>query len=62
MRISGRSETGLPMLEKIGRGGSARLRPLIEADGLASLPVADHGIQKGDLIPFYEFHCAFELG
>ncbi|PLW77329.1 molybdopterin molybdotransferase MoeA [Cohaesibacter celericrescens] len=62
VRISGTSENGLPKLDKIGRGGSARLRPLIEADGLAALPIANQGIAKGDRLDFYEFHCAFELG
>lgn len=62
VKISGYNEHGLPKLEKIGRGGSARLAPLIEADGLAALPIADEGVKPGDPLPYYEFHCAFELG
>lgn len=61
VRIVGESAEGLPKLEKIGRGGSARLRPLINADGLAALPIADEGVKEADLLDFYPFHSAFEL-
>lgn len=61
VRIIGDSDEGLPKLEKIGRGGSARLRPLINADGLAALPIAEEGVKEADLLDFYPFHSAFEL-
>ncbi|MCV6546117.1 MAG: molybdopterin molybdotransferase MoeA [Cohaesibacter sp.] len=61
VRITGYSPDGLPQLEKIGRGGSARLRPLINADGLAALPIAEQGVKEADLLDFYPFHSAFEL-
>ncbi len=62
VRICGQGNSGLPQLEKIGKGGSARLKPLIDADGLAVLPINKDGVAIGDRLDFYEFHCAFELG
>ncbi|MCT4655349.1 MAG: molybdopterin molybdotransferase MoeA [Cohaesibacter sp.] len=61
VRLAGYDESGRPKLEKIGKGGSARLRPLIHADGLAALPISDTGIRRGDLLSYYPFHSAFEL-
>lgn len=46
-------------LEILGRGGSARLRPLVEADGLAEIS-AEHGtVQPGHVLIFHPFHGGF---
>lgn len=51
--LVGEDADGLPRLRAVGRGGSARLRPLSLADGLA-----DIGPERGDLEPgeFLRFH------
>ncbi len=54
-RISGHDADGLPLLEKLGRGGSARLMPLTQADGLAEMPAAVGDIAEGSLIRFHPF-------
>ncbi|WP_350333561.1 molybdopterin molybdotransferase MoeA [Coralliovum pocilloporae] len=60
-RISGFAKDGLPRLEKLGKGGSARLNPLIDADGLAALPIGNEGIKEGARLAFYPFHAVFGL-
>ena len=61
VRVAGRDERGVPLLEKLGRGGSARLWPLIVADGLASIP-ADAGDMPPDTpIDYFPFDAAFKL-
>lgn len=59
VRVAGRGSDGQPRLAKLGRGGSARLRPLVLADGLAELPA-----ERGDLpsdagVRFHPFAAAF---
>ena len=43
------------MAEIIGRGGSARLLPLIQADGFVEIPANQGSIQSGDLLRFRSF-------
>ncbi|MBB6469531.1 molybdopterin molybdotransferase [Aminobacter lissarensis] len=38
VRVSGHSATGLPILQMLGRGSSASLRSIAEAEGIAVLP------------------------
>ena len=59
VRISGVSAEGLPQLARCGPGGSARLQPLTQADGLATLPIADEGIKKGARLDYYPLSGAF---
>jgi molybdopterin molybdotransferase len=40
---------------KIGRGGSASLRPLVMAKGFADLPADRHDIESGEAIGFFRF-------
>jgi molybdopterin molybdotransferase len=61
VRAIGTSTTGVPLLEKLGRGGSARLLPLINADGLASIPADTGDVSVGNAIDFYPFGTAFGL-
>jgi molybdopterin molybdotransferase len=48
-------------LEILGRGGSARLRPLIEADGLAEVDAATGCLRPGDIVSFHPFRGAFSV-
>jgi len=52
---------GVPLVEKLGRGGSARLRPLILADGLACIPADVGDLETGHAIGFYPFKSKFGL-
>ncbi len=60
-RIIGVNRAGLPMIEKLGRGGSARLAPLIAANGLAVIPAGGGDVRPGDEIGFLAFEAAAEL-
>jgi molybdopterin molybdotransferase len=60
-RVVGAAENGLPVVEKLGRGGSARLAPLIAADGLAVIPAGREEVRRGDAIGFLPFVAAAEL-
>lgn len=54
-RIVGRTADDRVMLAKLGRGGSARLRPLALADGLAELPAGRGDCAAGDPVAFHPF-------
>ena len=53
VRIVGRAPDGRVHLVKLGRGGSARLRPLALADGLAELEPAQGNLQIGAPVLFH---------
>jgi molybdopterin molybdotransferase len=59
VRIDGIDDTGRPLIEKLGRGGSARLRPLVMADGLAEIPADRADLADGSPIAFHPFRAAF---
>jgi molybdopterin molybdotransferase len=61
VRASGLDDRGVPLLEKLGRGGSARLWPLIVADGLASIPAEVCDLPPFAPIDYYPFGSAFKL-
>jgi molybdopterin molybdotransferase len=61
VRIVGHDEQGAPLLEKLGRGGSARLRPLVLADGLGCIPGETDDLPAGARLRFYPFRTAFTL-
>ena len=46
-------------VEILGRGGSARLRPLVQADGLAEIMAENAGVQPGDTVLFHPFRDGF---
>lgn len=50
---------GRPRLTKLGRGGSARLRPLVLADGLAELAAEAGDTPSGGEVRFHPFSTAF---
>lgn len=60
-RIIGTGAMGLPVIERLGRGGSARLAPLIEADGLAVIAPGASPVAPGDPVGFLPFGGAFSL-
>ena len=53
--IIGRTADDRVMLTKLGRGGSARLRPLAIADGLAEIPASRGDCAPGDPLTFHPF-------
>ncbi|GLK55743.1 molybdopterin molybdotransferase [Methylopila capsulata] len=59
--LVGTDPSGLPRVEKLGRGGSARLAPLIAADGLAVIPAGHDEVKPGDAIGFLPFRAALEV-
>jgi molybdopterin molybdotransferase len=61
VRIVGHDAQGTPLLEKLGRGGSARLRPLVLADGLGCISGENDDLRKGARLRFYPFRTAFNL-
>jgi molybdopterin molybdotransferase len=61
VRIAGHDSSGTPLLEKLGRGGSARLRPLAIADGLGRIPGDRDDLPSGVAIEFFPFRTAFAL-
>lgn len=54
------SEEG-PRVEVLGRAGSARLRPLIHADGLAEIAEEIGSVGIGDIVLFHPFQSGFAL-
>lgn len=54
--VSGSEDIGVEIL---GRGGSARLRPLVLADGLAEISAESAGVKPGDLVLFHPFYDGF---
>ncbi|MBH0236745.1 molybdopterin molybdotransferase MoeA [Methylobrevis albus] len=59
--LVGRSAQGLPLVEKLGKGGSARLAPLVAADGLAVIPADIGDIPAGGPLVFHPFTTDFRL-
>lgn len=48
-------------VEILGRGGSARLRPLAEADGLAEIATENSGVRPGDVVLFHPLRDGFAV-
>jgi molybdopterin molybdotransferase len=61
VRIVGHDAEGIPLLEKLGRGGSARLRPLVVADGLGRIPGESDDLAADAPLQYYPFRTAFGL-
>lgn len=59
VRAIGSDQAGRPIVEKLGKGGSARLRPLVLADGLAELPEDQSDLPPDSPIAFHAFKAAF---
>lgn len=61
VRVAARDARGVPLLEKLGRGGLARLWPLIVADGLARIPAEAEDLPPDAPIDYFPFDTAFRL-
>lgn len=48
-------DQGRAGIEILGRGGSARLRPLVIADGFAEIAADNEGVEPGDELRFHPF-------
>lgn len=57
----GRREDGTPLLKKLGKGGSARLAPLVAADGLAMIPAEVGDVPPGGRVAFHPFYTEWSL-
>jgi len=57
----GVDDSGLPMVKPAGRTGSARLKPLADADGLLWLPAVAEHLAAGDKVQFHPFAASFGL-
>ena len=60
-RVIDRDAAGIAVIECLGRGGSARLKPLIEADGLAVIAPGVQPVMRGDAVGYLPFGTAFSL-
>jgi molybdopterin molybdotransferase len=59
--VTGRSREGHLLVEKLGKGGSARLAPLVAADGFAVIPAEVGDVGAGDPVTFHPFRTNFAL-
>jgi molybdopterin molybdotransferase len=57
-RIVDLDDDGRPQVERLGRGGSARLRPLVLADGFVEIASEAGDLGPGDPVAFHPFHGA----
>ncbi len=55
VRITGRDDQGLPMVQMLGHGSSAALLPIALADGLAMVDAGVGELSKGDTITYLPF-------
>ena len=61
IRIEGRGADGLPIVGKLGRGGSARLLPLVMCDGFAEIGPDVGDLETGAMIRYHPFSTTFGL-
>jgi molybdopterin molybdotransferase len=59
--LFGHDDEGLPLLRKLGKGGSARLLPLVSADAFAELGAEQADVEAGALVRYYPFSSSFSL-
>jgi molybdopterin molybdotransferase len=59
--IVGRTSEGHLCIEKLGKGGSARLAPLVAADGLAVVPAEAGDLAGGAPVTFHPFKTALGI-
>jgi molybdopterin molybdotransferase len=60
-RISALSPEGTPVLDRLGKGGSARLAPLVAADGLGVVSARAERLDLGARLGFLPFEEALRL-
>ena len=59
--VVGHDDAGRAVLDKLGKGGSARLKPLIDADGLGTVAARRGEVELGSAIDWYPFACGFSV-
>lgn len=59
--IATHDDEGFPVIKKLGRGGSARLLPLVNADGFAEIGPDVGDIARDSILRFHPFSTAFAL-
>ncbi len=52
VRVAGRNDQGLPVVEMLGHGSSAALLPIAQADGLAMIEAGVGSVSAGDQITY----------
>ncbi len=55
---AGRDEFGVPIVERLGRGGSASLAPLCQADGIAVVAADVDAVAPGDMLRWHDLSNA----
>lgn len=55
VRLAGYDQTGLPVLERLGKSVSATLLPLAQADGLAIVPAETAQVRAGEPLRWHPF-------
>ena len=58
-KVSGYDQGGASLLERMGKGGSARLKPLVEADGLGRIEAEVAEVGPGASLQFVPFSGIF---
>ena len=61
VRIERFGADGLPIVSKLGRGGSARLLPLVMSDGFAEIGPEVGDLDDGAIVRFHPFSTGFAL-
>lgn len=61
VRIEYHGTDGQPVVGKLGRGGSAKLLPLVMSDGFAEIGPEVGDVERGANVKFHPFSAAFSL-
>ena len=61
VRVERFGADGLPIVSKLGRGGSARLLPLVMSDGFAEIGPEVGDLDDGAIVRFHPFSTGFAL-
>jgi molybdopterin molybdotransferase len=59
--IATHDDEGFPVIQKLGRGGSARFLPLVNADGFAEIGPDVGDVVRNAILKFHPFSAAFAL-
>jgi len=59
--IATHDDGGIPLIRKLGRGGSARLLPLVNAHGFAEIGPDMGDVSRDSILRFHPFSTAFAL-
>ncbi|WP_441277257.1 molybdopterin molybdotransferase MoeA [Tardiphaga sp. 172_B4_N1_3] len=59
--VVGYADDGMPLLRKLGRGGSARLLPIVQSDGFAQIAADVGHVPEGGLVIYHRFDSILQL-